>query len=208
MEQIKREIANSISHGFGLALALCGVPVLFWLGYKAPTPLHFISACTFGVSLLMVYASSTFYHGVQHARVKRILRICDHISIYFLIAGSYTPFVLLFLRGSLAWTVLITLWCIVAAGTVFKIFYVERFDRVSTLIYVLMGWGALAISGPMIDSLPFICILWIIAGGLFYTSGTIFYFWKGIRYHHFVWHLFVLAGSACHYVAVALALMM
>jgi len=208
MEQIKKEIANSVSHGFGLALAVCGVPLLLWLGYKAPTPLHFISAGIFGISLFMVYLSSTLYHSIQHARVKRIFRIFDHISIYFLIAGSYTPFVLLFLDKSFGMIILTTLWCIVAIGTVFKFFYVERFDRLSTVIYVLMGWGALAISGPMIDSLPLICIIWIVVGGLFYTFGTIFYFWKGIRYHHFVWHLFVLAGSACHYIAVALALML
>lgn len=208
MEHIKKEIANSISHGFGLALALCGVPLLLWLGYIAPTPMHFISAGVFGISLFMVYLSSTLYHGIQHQRAKHILRIFDHISIYFLIAGSYTPFILLFLNKSLGWIVLTALWCIVAIGSVFKIFYVERFDRLSTFFYIAMGWGAVALTGPMLDSLPLICIIWIIAGGLFYTSGTIFYFWKGVRYHHFVWHLFVLAGSACHYIAVALALML
>lgn len=208
MEQIKREIANSVSHGFGLLLALMGVPLLFWIGYKAPTPLHFISACVFGISLLMVYTSSTLYHSIQHARIKYILRIFDHISIYFLIAGSYTPFVLLFLDKSFGWMILTALWCIVAIGSIFKIFYVERFDKLSTFFYILMGWSAVAIAGPIAHSLPLVCIIWIIAGGLFYTSGTIFYFWKGIRYHHFVWHLFVLAGSACHYIAVALALML
>lgn len=207
MEQIKKEIANSVSHGFGLLLALCGVPLLIWIGYTKPTPMTLISAIVFGVSLFMVYLSSTLYHGIQHARIKHIFRIFDHISIYFLIAGSYTPFVLLFLDKGLGWIVLTTLWCIVAIGSIFKIFFVERFDKLSTACYILMGWGAVLLTGPMMDSLPVMCIIWIIIGGLFYTSGTIFYMWKGIRYHHFVWHLFVLAGSACHYFAVMLALM-
>ncbi len=207
MEQIKKEIANSVSHGAGLLMALFGVPLLLWLGYHSPSPYHFAGALIFGISLFMVYLSSTLYHSIQHERLKHILRIFDHISIYFLIAGSYTPFILIFLNQSFGWTVLTVIWSIVIIGSVFKIFWVDRFDKLSTGLYLLMGWGAVFLGEHFINSLPSICILWIILGGLSYSFGIIFYLWKGFRYHHFIWHLFVLGGSACHYVAVMLALM-
>lgn len=202
IEHVKKEIANSLTHGLGFAMAAVGVPILLFFAYQMESPKYIAGAAIYGVSLLMVYLSSTLYHSFQSPRIKHFFRILDHISIYFLIAGSYTPFILLFYDKPLGWTVLTGLWCIVAIGSIFKIFYVNKWDKLSTSLYIAMGWAAVLIAEPFIYNMPLICIIWLAMGGLSYTLGTIFYFWKGFRYHHAIWHLFVLFGSFCHYIAV------
>ncbi|MCL4130471.1 UNVERIFIED_CONTAM: hypothetical protein GTU68_052794 [Idotea baltica] len=156
-------------------------------------------------TLIMTYVSSTFYHGIQQPKLKGALRIVDHISIYFLIAGSYTPFIILFLQESWGWLLFAMLWSLVAIGIVFKLFYTHRFDLFSTIIYLIMGWMAMLWIKPIVtNSSPEALILLIICG-LLYTGGVVFYLWHKLLYHHAIWHVFVLGGSICHYTALIIS---
>jgi hemolysin III len=196
------ELANTITHGIGLALSIAGFVVLLVLAAVRGSPRHIVSCAIYGATLVCLYAASTLYHGIPSPRRKRALRIFDHCAIYLLIAGTYTPFLLVNLRGGWGWSLLGIVWGFAMAGIVFKFLFVDHFPFLSTVIYLLMGWLAVIALKPLLAAVPASGLLWLLAGGLLYTLGVVFYAWKRLPYNHVIWHLFVLAGSTCHYVAV------
>ena len=195
------EIANSITHGVGLAASIAGLVVLVVVACRNGTAWHVVSAAIFGSSLVAVYLSSTLYHSFHIPRVKRILRIFDHSAIYLLIAGTYTPFTLVSIRGAWGWTLFGIVWSLTVVGVLFKTFLHEGYTAISIALYVLMGWLAVAGARPLIAALHWQGFLWLLAGGIFYTAGLAFFAWPR-RYAHTIWHLFVMGGSVCHYWAV------
>lgn len=198
------EWANSITHGIGLILSAIGLLVLIFFTVKRGEVSLIVGSAIFGGTLILMYAASTLYHSFRAPRIKRILRILDHISIYLLIAGTYTPFVLLYFDGGWIWTLLCLEWGIALVGTVFKIFFTGRFPALSLLLYVGMGWLIVVAIKPLMAVAPTGSLIWMAAGGLSYTAGIAFYAWERLPYNHAIWHLFVLGGSVCHYMAFAL----
>ena len=199
----REEAANVATHAAGLLASIVGVVVLVYLGVVRGEVLHVASAGVYGATLVALYAASTLYHAFRRPGVKKVLRVLDHCAIYLLIAGTYTPFVLVGLGGGLGWTLFGLVWAMAAAGIVFKIFATGRFAVVSTAAYVAMGWMGVIAFKPLVDALPTSAIVWLVLGGLAYTAGTIFYH-RRIPYSHALWHVFVLLGSACHFVAIGL----
>ncbi len=198
----REEIANAITHGIGALASAAAGAVLVTLATLSGTRLQMISAIVFCVSLLMLYTASTLYHAIPSPAMKRRLKVIDHCAIYMLIAGTYTPFALIGLRGTVGWLLFGAAWGLAALGITFKLFFTGRFKVFSTLVYIGMGWMALFAIQPMLARIPFNSLMWLFAGGVAYTAGTIFYHNERLRYSHAVWHLFVLAGSACHFIAV------
>lgn len=198
------EHANTLTHGLGLVLSLAAVPVLIALAAIHGDTWHVVSCSIYGATLIALYAASTMYHfaRAKGARWGNVLRVIDHACIYLLIAGSYTPFTLVMLRGGWGWTVFGVVWGLAALGIAFKVFWTGRFETVSTATYVLMGWVALIALKPMIETFPGACLAWVLAGGITYTLGIVFYLFDRKPFMHAAWHLAVLAGSACHYIAV------
>ena len=197
------EAANVATHAAGLLASVVGAVVLVYLGIVRDDGLHVASAGVYGATLVALYAASTLYHAFRRPGVKRVLRVLDHCAIYLLIAGTYTPFVLVGLGGNRGWTLFGVVWVLAAAGIVFKVFATGRFAVVSTAAYVAMGWIGVVAFKPLIDSLPTAAIVWLVLGGVFYTAGTFFYH-RRIPYSHALWHVFVLLGSVCHFIAIAL----
>ena len=202
------EIANSVTHGIGAALGLAGLVVLI-----VPTALNggdawrLVSFSIYGSSLFMLYLASTLYHCARTPRLKAHLKTLDHSAIFLLIAGTYTPFLLVGLRSSKSWTLFGVLWGIALVGIVLKLAYGHRLKKfVTALPYILMGWLCMFILPEMIEQLPEGTMLWVILGGGLYTGGVGFYVWKRLPYHHAIWHLFVLGGSVCHFLAVLIYL--
>ncbi len=205
-QNFEQEVANVITHGLGLIIAIPALILIIILSFQNPFKAG-IGAIIYGLSLCTMYLSSTLYHGVQEQKLKRALQKFDHMAIYFLIAGSYTPFILIYLsENKAAIAVLWALWIIAFAGILFKIFFTGRFKLASTLAYIAMGWMALFIIKPIFQNIPFEIVQLFLAGGLSYTIGTIFYVWRGLYYHHAIWHLFVMAGASFHYYACVKAL--
>jgi hemolysin III len=200
----KEEIANSITHGVGLVLSLCGLAVLVVLAVLKGNAWHIVSCAVYGVTLVMVYSASTLYHSLPSSRPRQILKILDHSSIYLLIAGTYTPFLLVTLRGGWGWTLFGMVWGLALLGIVYKIFFLDRFKVVSTTGYLLMGWLLVIALKPLLTVMPAHGMIWLAAGGLAYTAGVAFFAWSRLPYNHAIWHVFVMAGSVCHYVAVLL----
>ena len=196
------EIANTVTHGVGLLLSIAGFVVLLVFAVLRGTAWHVVACSIYGATLICLYAASTLYHAAVSTRLKRALRIFDHSAIYLLIAGTYTPFLLLNLRGPWGWSLFGVIWGLALAGILFKFWFVDHWERLSTAVYVLMGWLALIATKPVLAHVPSTTLLWLLAGGLFYSAGVIFYVWKQLPYNHAVWHVFVLAGSTCHYFAV------
>ena len=196
------EIANAITHGIGLLLSIAGFVVLLVLAALRGTAWHIVACSIYGATLICLYTASTLYHAVISPRVKRALRIFDHSAIYLLIAGTYTPFLLVSLRGPWGWSLFGVIWGLALVGVLFKFWFVERFAILSTAVYIAMGWLVVIAAKPVITHLPLTAIIWLLAGGLAYTRGVIFFAAKRIPYSHAIWHLFVLAGSICHYFAV------
>ena len=201
-ESLIEEIANGITHGIGLVLSLIGFFILLTLSILRGGVWHIAGSSVFGLTLIFAYAASTAYHSFRKPHLKRVLKILDHSAIYLLIAGTYTPFTLVNLRGFWGWTLFSLVWTLSAIGIFFKFFHVDRFKIISTLGYVLMGWIAVIAIKPLFAAIPIAGMFWLLAGGLFYTIGVVFFAWKRIPYNHAVWHVFVLAGSICHYFAV------
>jgi hemolysin III len=201
-ESLIEELANGITHGIGLALSVVGLIVLVVLSILRGNAWHIAGCTTFGVTLVLLYAASTMYHSSRSPRFKRILKILDHTAIYLLIAGTYTPFTLVNLRGFWGWTLFGLVWGLSAFGILWKLFHVDRFQIVSTLVYVAMGWLVLIAIKPVMSAVPLSGMAWLFAGGLFYTVGILFFAWKRVPYNHAIWHVFVMAGSICHYFAV------
>lgn len=199
---LPEEIANSVTHGLGLLASLVGLPVLVLAAAGRGDALQVAGASVFGASLVALYAASTTYHAWPPSRTRRVLQVVDHAAIYLLIAGTYTPFTLGVLRGAWGWTLFGLVWSLAALGIVAKVRLGVRHPRLSTLLYVAMGWLGIVAIRPMMEQLPTAGLVWILAGGLLYTAGVAFYAADRLRYGHAVWHLFVLGGSTCHFVAV------
>ena len=201
---LRLEIANTITHGIGILFGIAALPVLSALAVTKNHTVAVVGAAVFGFSFLLVFTFSTLYHAFQNPRVKRVLNIFDHISIYFLIAGTYTPFLLNYMMNATGITLLSVLWGLTILGIVFKLFFTGRFNYLSTAIYIGMGWILLFGGRSFFAAIPWPVLTMIIIGGVLYTVGTLFYLWEKLYYHHVIWHLFVLAAAICHYVAVLL----
>lgn len=195
------EIANSITHGIGAVLSIAALAVLVTAASLRGNAWHVVSCAIFGASLVLLYTSSTLYHALPEGRAKHVFHVFDHSLIYVLIAGTYTPFTLVSLRGRWGWSLFGVVWGLALFGIVFKSFFVKRLQTLSTVAYVLMGWCAVVALRPLMAGLSNAGFGWVLAGGLAYTAGVVFYAAKW-RYAHAVWHLFVMAGSACHIWAV------
>jgi hemolysin III len=198
------EIANATTHGVGLALSVAGWIALIVLSALAGDGWDLAASAVYGGSLVFLYGTSTLYHSVRRPRMKRTLRVLDHIAIFLLIAGTYTPFTVVLMRDGWGWTVLTLIWGFALAGLLFKLFSKHRFHPAATSLYLLMGWVGVLLADPVSAALPVGALLLIVAGGVAYTAGVIFFGWHSLRYSHAIWHLFVLVGSICHYIAVAL----
>ena len=196
------ELANAITHGIGLILSLAGFAVLLVFAILRGGPLQIVSCAVYGTTLVCVYAASTLYHTLSWPRARRALKIFDHCAIYLLIAGTYTPFTLVSLRGGWGWSLFAIVWALAMAGIVFKFWFIDHFKILSTALYLAMGWIALIAIRPLLTSIPAHGIYWLFAGGLLYSIGVGFFAARGLRFAHAIWHLFVIAGSACHYFAV------
>jgi len=202
LRQRREELASALTHGLGATAALAAGAVLITLAALFGNGWQLGASIVFGITLLLLYLASTLYHAVSHPIAKGRLKVFDHCAIYLLIAGTYTPFTLIGLRGTLGWSLFAAIWTLALAGVVFKLFYTGRFRGLSTAIYIAMGWLVILAIGPVAAALDTWTLSWIIAGGVFYTAGTFFYMRDSIPYAHAIWHLFCIAGSVCHYVAV------
>ncbi|HEY0048750.1 MAG TPA: hemolysin III family protein [Pyrinomonadaceae bacterium] len=198
------EIANTVTHGFGLFLSIIGFIILVWLASTGGGAWHITGSVIYGSSLVILYAASTFYHGATSPKLKQTLQIVDHCCIYLLIAGSYTPITLIVLRGAFGQSLFAFVWAFAVAGILLKVFFGKRFMIASVFSYLLMGWIGVVAIQPLFAALGFMPIALIVAGGIAYSLGVIFFAWKGFRHHHAIWHLFVLAGSICHFLAIAI----
>jgi hemolysin III len=199
---IKEEIANSITHGIGIVLGIGGLCILVTFAGIYGNPWHVISVSVFGFTLILLYTASTLYHSIQAPRTKNILQIIDHSAIYILIAGTYTPFTLVNLRGPWGWSLFSVIWCLAFIGIAIQLGQMERWRRVSLVLYVGMGWIVLVAIKPLISSVATSGLILLLLGGLAYTVGILFYRWKSLKFNHAVWHIFVLAGSILHFFAV------
>lgn len=199
---LREELANAWTHGVGAAAALAGGGILITLTALNGDGWQLASAIVFGVALLLLYTASTLYHAIQHPLVKGRLKVFDHCAIYVLIAGTYTPFTLIGLRGPWGWGLFTAIWGLAVAGVIFKLFYTGRFKLLSTAIYIAMGWLIIVAIKPLLAALDGWTLGWLLAGGLAYTLGTVFYHRPNLRYSHAIWHLFVIAGSVGHFIAV------
>ena len=202
------EIANSITHGIGTALSIAGLVVLVVLAALHGDAMRIVSFSIYGSTLILLYLASTLYHSFRSPNVKHVFQIIDHASIYLLIAGTYTPFMLVGLGGPWGWTLFGVIWGLALLGIVFKALLINRFKKLSVGIYILMGWLCVIALKPMLMSIPLGGMIGLAAGGLFYTVGVVFYAWRKLSYNHAIWHLFVLAGSVCHYFSILFYLML
>jgi len=198
----KEEKLNVLTHAFGLLMSSIGLPFLLlkslqYNGFWKP-----ISIVIFGISLVILYAASTFYHASKDPKIRRKLNIFDHAAIYVLIAGTYSPFTIIVLEGSLGWIIFGCTWAFALVGIVLKLFYTGRYDKLSTIMYILMGWQIILVINPLIDVFSPEGLRLLFAGGVFYTVGALIYSSKKIKYNHAVFHVFVLLGSTSHYLCV------
>lgn len=196
------EIAHGLTHGIGIVLAIAGLCVLVTFSALYGSAVHVVASSIFGASMIVLYTASTLYHSLPMPETKRIMRVVDHASIYLLIAGTYTPFTLVTLEGAWGWSLFGVVWGLAIVGIIFKLFFTGRFDRLSVAIYVAMGWCGLVAIKPMMAALPTLGLWLLVAGGLAYTGGVIFYLLERMRYHHAIWHLFVMAGTTLHYFVI------
>ena len=210
---VTEEISHSAIHAIGshLGAAMLALMVVYGAQSGTHVPWKVVSGAVFGVSIILLYTVSSVYHALTNERAKQVMEIFDHMAIYFLIAGSYTPFTLVTLRESnpvIAWTIFGIVWGIAIIGSLNKIYNTGKWRKLSTLAYILMGWIVVIAVKPLIAAMPLGGLLLLLAGGLLYTLGTVFYLWRIMPYHHAVWHLFVLGGTICHYLCVQLYVMM
>jgi hemolysin III len=198
----REEIANSVSHGFGLAAAIVATPFLCLAAARQPSQAFFVGTIIFVATMWLLYLCSTLYHAWPQTRLKCALQIVDHSAIFLLIAGTYTPFTLGPLRGALGWTMFVLVWVFAIVGVIIKFRTGVRLKKLSLILYLGMGWIILAVARPFVSAVPLETVIWLFAGGIAYTSGLLFFGNRRIRYSHFIWHLFVLAGTACHFCAI------
>ncbi len=198
------EIANSLTHGIGALLSICGLVVLVNLAATHGNIWHVVSSSIFGATMILLYLTSTLYHSITAPRAKELLRLLDHVAIYLLIAGTYTPFLLVNLRGPWGWSVFALVWSIALTGIILKVSPLGQKRGLSLGLYLTLGWIILIAINPLLSALDPGGIRLLVAGGFTYTGGVIFYIWKQLPYNHAIWHLFVLAGSIFHFFAVLL----
>ena len=198
------ELANTLTHGFGLLLSVAGFVFLVVLAAMKGDGWYIASSVLYGLSLIVLYAASTFYHGATSPELKRKLQIVDHCCIYVLIAGTYTPFTLVVLRSGIGQNLFIFVWCFAVIGIISKILLSKKFRGASVISYLVMGWIGVIVVEPLFAAIGLMPILLVVAGGVAYSVGVIFYAWKSLRHHHAIWHLFVMAGSILHFLAIAI----
>lgn len=202
-QSLGEEIANAISHGVGALGAIVALPVLIVGALRDGGAAHVVGAGIFGTMLLLLYLASTIYHALPPGKAKRVFLILDHSAIYLLIAGTYTPFTLGVLRGAWGWGLFGAVWSLATLGVLAKAKFGTRYQGLSTGLYLAMGWLVVVAAKPVVSLVPLPGLLWLLAGGLAYTLGVVFFvFDSRVRYAHFVWHIFVFAGSLCHFMAV------
>jgi hemolysin III len=198
------EIANTLTHAIGVLLSSIGSVALLIKAHHTHNPWQISSAYIFCASLILLYMASTLYHAFSDPKLKSLFHVIDHAAIFVLIAGTYTPFLLVGLKEEIHISFIIILWSIAAAGIIYKLFFIKKYNLISTFIYLGMGWMAIFKLHDFYQHLPLQASIWILVGGLFYSIGTVFYIKDTLKYHHAIWHLFVLCGSISHYVAIYL----
>lgn len=196
------EIANAITHGIGALLSIAALVLLIVYSSIEGSAFHIVSFTIYGVTMFILYLSSTLVHSFPQGKAKDLFEIFDHSSIYLFIAGTYTPILLVAIKGTLGWTLFGIIWVLALLGVIFKAFFTKKFVMLSTIFYVIMGWLIVIAWHPLTQSLHHNGIVLLVAGGICYTIGSIFYVWRGFRFHHAIWHLFVLAGSITHFFAI------
>jgi len=199
----KEEIANAITHGIGFILSIIGLVFLILRSlHEGGSRLSLFSMIVFGSSMIILYLCSTLLHSIPFQKTRRLFTILDHSAIYVLIAGTYTPFLLISLRGTLGWVLFGLVWAIAIAGIIFKAIFADRYNVISTIGYLIMGWLILFAARPIFEALPLTGFILLVVGGIIYSVGTIFYLWERLPFNHAIWHLFVLAGNACMFFCV------
>lgn len=201
-QSLGEEVANSVSHGIGLLAALAAFPLLVTSALQRGSAMEIAGASVFATTVVLLYLTSTLFHAFPQSRAKRVFQVLDHSAIYFLIAGTYTPFTLGVLHGRWGWILFGLVWGMAVVGTVLKVLGGVRYNTLSTFVYIAMGWLVVIAADVVWALVPAWGIFWLFAGGIAYTAGAAFFLAERIRYFHFVWHLFVIAGTACHVVAV------
>ncbi len=196
------EIAHAITHGLGMLLSIAGLVALVVLASTRGDARLVVGVSIYGASMVILYTASTMYHALIPKKAKGVFELMDHAAIYLLIAGSYTPFALSVLGGGWGWSTLGVMWGFAVLGIIYEVVFRRPWKKVSLALYLALGWLIVVPGKPLAEALPTNALLWVAAGGFCYTAGAVFYAWRGFRYHHAVWHLFVLAGSACHFAAV------
>src|SRR6266550_568376 len=196
------EIANSISHGIGLVLAIVATPILIAMALRYGNAWNTVGVSVFAASMVTLYLASTLYHALSHDGAKRVFRMLDHSAIFLLIAGTYTPFTLGILRGPWGWTLLAIIWTLAAVGLTMKAVLRARYNWLSVILYLIMGWLVVIAAPQILRVMPLSGLAWLVAGGIAYTAGVGFYAAHRVRYAHFAWHLFVITGTICHFFAV------
>lgn len=196
------EIANSITHGIGVGLSIAALSVLVTFAGLFGDAWRVVSFSIYGTTLILLYLASTFYHSFQSPRWKRFFQVLDHSAIFLLIAGTYTPFTLVNLRGGWGWTLFGLIWGLALSGIILEVLFMNRFKFLSVAIYVGMGWLVIIAVRPLLSAVPAGGMIWLGFGGVTYTLGVVFYLWERLPFNHAIWHLFVLGGSACHFFCI------
>jgi hemolysin III len=199
---LAEDIANSVTHGVGAAFSIAGLTLLVVLASLKGDPWRIVSLSIYGSTLVALYLTSTLYHGIQSPRAKEVFRRLDHIAIFLLIAGTYTPFTLVTIRGGTGWFLFATVWTLAVIGVLMTAFFMGRFEKVSLALYLGMGWVALLTIKPAMAAFPMWGMIGVLLGGLFYTLGVVFYSWERLPFNHSIWHVFVLAGSVSHFFTI------
>lgn len=206
-ETLKEEIFNSIIHGIGFLVSIGGLFYLLHIADEHPHEMATIASVIYGTSIVLLYLISMLYHAIQHEKTKGFFKFLDHCAIFILIAGSYTPFALLALQGTLGWAVFTIIWTIALVGIVFKVFHTNKYQNFSTVLYLMMGWGGVLMVKPLYQLLSIEVFALLVAGGVTYTIGILFFIWERVHYSHAIWHVFVFLGSLFHFLAIAFYLL-
>jgi hemolysin III len=201
-QSLREELVNAWTHGVGAFAALIGGGILVGLALIGGDPRQIAGAVSFSVALVLLYMASTLYHAVRDPVLRARLKVLDHCAIFLLIAGTYTPFTLITLEGAWGWSLFGVVWGLATVGILFKLFFTGRFRLLSTFLYIGLGWVVVVAYRPLVEALSGSTLAWLVAGGLAYTVGTVFYLNRRIPFSHGIWHLFVLLGSLCHFAAV------
>jgi hemolysin III len=204
-QDLREERLNSLTHLLGIVFGLVCIPILILNACQSAGASIVAGTIIYGFSFLMVFTFSTLFHWHSNSKLRKLFLILDHISIYFLIAGTYTPFILIFINNSFGMMLLTVLWSLTLLGIFFKIFYTGRFEIVSTIIYIVMGWMLLTGAKEFFSNMPYPIVVLIITGGVLYSIGVLFYIWRFFAYNHAVWHLFVLSAAICHFTAILMS---